>query len=86
VGRGTGLPDLAEDIAVEGLLTLALTEEIKEVDERTTTSGRERDPHDHHFSPGHRRSQLWRSRRRRPFPLTGRGAGLHLMRYILDFA
>jgi hypothetical protein len=38
-------PDLAEDIAVEARLALALTEEIKEVDERITTLVHERDPH-----------------------------------------
>jgi transposase len=38
-------PDLAEDIAVEARLALALTEEIKEVEERITTLVHERDPH-----------------------------------------
>ncbi|HEX3198122.1 MAG TPA: transposase [Propionibacteriaceae bacterium] len=38
-------PDLAEDIAVEARLALALPEEIKEVDERITTLVHERDPH-----------------------------------------
>ena len=37
--------DLAEDIAVEARLALALTEEIKEVDERIAVLVRERDPH-----------------------------------------
>lgn len=36
--------DLAEDIAVEARLALALTEEIKEVDERIATLVRDRDP------------------------------------------
>jgi len=38
-------PDLAEDIAVEARLALALTGEITEVDERIATLVRERDPH-----------------------------------------
>jgi transposase len=37
-------PDLAEDIAVEARLALALTDEIKEVDERIAVLVRERDP------------------------------------------
>jgi transposase len=37
-------PELAEDIAVEARLALALTEEIKEVDERITVLVRDRDP------------------------------------------
>lgn len=37
--------DLAEDIAVEARLALALTEEIKELDERITGLVAERDPH-----------------------------------------
>lgn len=37
--------DLGEDIAVEARLALALTEEIKEVDERISVLARERDPH-----------------------------------------
>lgn len=37
-------PDLAEDIAVEARIALALTEEIKEVDERIAVIVRERDP------------------------------------------
>ncbi|WUK70659.1 IS110 family transposase [Kribbella sp. NBC_00359] len=37
-------PDLAEDIAVEARLALALTEEIKELDERIAVLVRERDP------------------------------------------
>ena len=37
-------PDLAEDIAVEARLALALTDEIKEVDERIALLVRERDP------------------------------------------
>ena len=37
--------DLAEDIAVEARLALALTEEIKEVDERIEVIVRDRDPH-----------------------------------------
>lgn len=38
-------PDLAEDIAIEARLALALTEEIKEVDERIAMIVRERDAH-----------------------------------------
>ena len=38
-------PDLAEDIAIEARLALALTEEIKELDERIEVIVRERDPH-----------------------------------------
>jgi Transposase IS116/IS110/IS902 family len=38
-------PDLAEDIAVEARLALALTAEIKELDERNTVLVRDRDPH-----------------------------------------
>ncbi len=38
-------PDLAEDITVEARLALALTEEIKEVDERIAVLVRDRDPH-----------------------------------------
>jgi transposase len=38
-------PDLAEDIAVEARLALALTEEIKELDERIAVLVRDRDPH-----------------------------------------
>jgi hypothetical protein len=38
-------PDLAEDMAVEARLALALAEEITELDERITTLVRERDPH-----------------------------------------
>lgn len=37
-------PDLAEDIAVEARLALALTEEIKELDERIEVIVRDRDP------------------------------------------
>jgi transposase len=37
-------PDLAEDIAIEARLALALTEEIKELDERVEVIVRERDP------------------------------------------
>jgi hypothetical protein len=40
-----GFADLAEDIAVEARLALALTTEIKEVDERISVLLRERDPH-----------------------------------------
>lgn len=39
-----GFPDLAEDIAVEARLAMALTEEIKEVDERIAVLVRDRDP------------------------------------------
>lgn len=38
-------PDLAEDIAVEARLALALTHEIKELDERIALLVRDRDPH-----------------------------------------
>lgn len=38
-------PDLAEDIAVEARLALALTAEIKELDERIAVLVRDRDPH-----------------------------------------
>jgi transposase len=38
-------PDLAEDIATEARLALALTEEINELDERIAVLVRERDPH-----------------------------------------
>ena len=38
-------PDLAEDIAIEARLALALTEEISELDERIAVIVRERDPH-----------------------------------------
>jgi transposase len=38
-------PDLADDIAIEARLALALTEEIKELDERIAVIVRERDPH-----------------------------------------
>jgi hypothetical protein len=37
--------DLAEDIAVEARLALALTEQIKDVDERVATLVQEQDPH-----------------------------------------
>src|SRR5688500_16665957 len=37
-------PDLAEDIAIEARLALQLTEEIKDLDERTTLLLRETDP------------------------------------------
>jgi transposase len=37
-------PDLAEDIAIEARLALQLTEEIKDLDERTTLLPRETDP------------------------------------------
>ena len=37
-------PDLAEDIAIEARLALALTEEIKELDERITVLVHDRDP------------------------------------------
>jgi transposase len=37
-------PDLAEDIAIEARLALALTEEVKELDERIEVIVRERDP------------------------------------------
>lgn len=37
--------DLAEDIAIEARLALALTEEIKELDERNASLVAERDPH-----------------------------------------
>jgi hypothetical protein len=37
-------PDLAEDIAIEARLALALTEEIKELDERIEVIVRDRDP------------------------------------------
>ncbi|WP_433167224.1 IS110 family transposase [Kribbella sp. CA-247076] len=39
-----GFPELAEDIAVEARLALALTEEIKEVDERIAVLVAQRDP------------------------------------------
>ena len=39
-----GFPDLAEDIAVEARLALALTEEIKDVDERIAVLVAQRDP------------------------------------------
>ena len=35
VGRRAGFPDLAEDIAIEARLALQLTEELKDLDERT---------------------------------------------------
>jgi transposase len=38
-------PDLAEDIAVEARLALALTDEIRELDERIAVLVRDRDPH-----------------------------------------
>ena len=38
-------PDLAEDIAIEARIALALTEEIKELDERIEVIVRDRDPH-----------------------------------------
>jgi transposase len=38
-------PELADDIAVEARLALALTEEIKDVDERIAVLVRDRDPH-----------------------------------------
>lgn len=44
-GDQLAFPDLAEDIAVEARLALALTAEIKEVDERIAVLVRERDPH-----------------------------------------
>jgi transposase len=44
-GDDLDFADLAEDIAVEGRLALALTEEIKEVDERIAVLVHERDPH-----------------------------------------
>jgi hypothetical protein len=44
-GAELAFRDLAEDIAVEARLALALTEEIKEVDDRIAVLVRERDPH-----------------------------------------
>jgi transposase len=44
-GEDLPFPDLAEDIAVEARLALALTEEIKELDERIAVLVRDRDPH-----------------------------------------
>lgn len=43
-GEELSFPDLAEDIAVEARLALALTEEIKEVDERIAVLVAQRDP------------------------------------------
>ena len=43
-GDDLSFPDLAEDIAVEARLALALTAEIKELDERIAVLVRERDP------------------------------------------
>lgn len=43
-GEDISFPDLAEDIAIEARLALALTEEIKELDERIEVIVRERDP------------------------------------------
>jgi len=43
-GEELDYPDLAEDIAVEARLALALTEELKEVDERIATLVADRDP------------------------------------------
>lgn len=44
-GDDISFPDLAEDIAVEGRLALALTAEIKELDERIAVLVHDRDPH-----------------------------------------
>jgi transposase len=44
-GDDISFPDLAEDIAVEARLALALTAEIKELDERIAVLVRDRDPH-----------------------------------------
>jgi transposase len=44
-GEDISFPDLAEDIAVEARLALALTAEIKELDERIAVLVRDRDPH-----------------------------------------
>src|ERR687897_908394 len=43
-GEDISFPDLAEDIAIEARLALALTEEIKELDERIAILVRDRDP------------------------------------------
>ena len=43
-GEELSFPDLAEDIAIEARLALALTEEIKELDERVEVIVRDRDP------------------------------------------
>lgn len=43
-GEELSFPDLAEDIAIEARLALALSEEIKELDERIEVIVRERDP------------------------------------------
>ena len=42
--RRAGLSDLAEDIAIEARLALQLTEEIKDLDERTTLLLKQADP------------------------------------------
>jgi transposase len=44
-GEDICFPDLAEDIAVEARLALALTDEITDVDERIALLVRDRDPH-----------------------------------------
>ena len=44
-GEDICFPDLAEDIAVEARLALALTAEVKELDERIAVLVRDRDPH-----------------------------------------
>jgi transposase len=44
-GDDLSFPDLAEDIAIEARLALALSEEIKELDERIEVIVRDRDPH-----------------------------------------
>jgi transposase len=43
-GEELSFPDLAEDIAIEARLALALTGEIKELDERIAVISRDRDP------------------------------------------
>jgi hypothetical protein len=59
--------DLAEDIAVEARLALALTAEIKELDERIALLVRDRDPPRHHHlrtrrRRDHRRGHPWPTR------------------------
>jgi transposase len=44
LGEDLSFPDLAEDIAIEARLALALTEEIKELDERIEVIVSDRDP------------------------------------------
>ena len=74
-------PDLAEDIAIEARLALQLTEEIKDLDERTTLLLRSRPERHPDLRPrrrnDHRRSHPRAARRPEPIHLPRRRPSLH---------